>query len=127
MAQCQVDAPDGGPQFEQILPTEELLAIYRRITEDEIQVGAGRAQNRLGHPPIQSLCMCVRGEAVWRAGMVLAQGWVWAYVRARGMKACVGTPRASLLPCKLQAAAAASRVSAGRPQREASPSAILCG
>ena len=47
MAQCQVEggrsdggAGEGGEEhFEQILPTEELLAIYRRITENEIKVG----------------------------------------------------------------------------------------
>lgn len=47
MAQCQVEggraegsAGEGGEEhFQQILPTEELLAIYRRITENEIKVG----------------------------------------------------------------------------------------
>lgn len=38
MAQCQVEG-GGTAEFEQILPTEELLDIYRRITENEIKVG----------------------------------------------------------------------------------------
>lgn len=41
MAQCQVEGGGEGSeeQFEQILPTEQLLAIYSRITANEIKVG----------------------------------------------------------------------------------------
>lgn len=39
MAQCQVEG-GGTADFEQILPTEELLAIYGRITQNEIKVGS---------------------------------------------------------------------------------------
>lgn len=42
MAQCQVEG-GGTADFEQILPTDELLAIYRRITENEIKAGCRQA------------------------------------------------------------------------------------
>lgn len=42
MAQCQVEG-GGTADFEQILPTDDLLAIYQRITQSEIKVGLQRA------------------------------------------------------------------------------------
>jgi hypothetical protein len=62
MAQCQVEGAEGEMAFEQILPSEDLLAIYRRITEGEIKVWCS---STLG-------CGCQEGvSVVWLVSRLL--------------------------------------------------------
>ena len=75
MAQCQVEggASGGGgeggggeggeEQFEQILPTDQLLAIYQRITENEIKVGAPWLARSVPHGPGAWLDCSLQGNS----------------------------------------------------------------